>query len=708
MPKIPVYEAQQGLSPALIDPRAAAAPGIALAQFGATGAAYAVQALERQKNADNAAWVAKTVSQTRSDWTQRWVTASEEADAGAPDFTKTIADQFDNDLTPLLDTAPSPEARAAAEERLGLFREDLVSKSLVFESKARVAKRKSDLLDSINLTAAAVRGDPESFAAAITDTEDFINAADLPADERSETLRLGKAQIAEAALSALIDSDPARAKRELVGGAWAAYLDTGRAEQFINGADNEINRRRAEAERRANEQRIIDRAELAADWDDTVAAIEDGSEAQLLSPVTEDRLVKVLGEKDGKAQWQTLQDLRGLQADKTLLALAPAETQDQIIAGYKPEGQGYAAEAGARDKLMQTALTLRRELAEDPAEYARRYVPVVASAFARAQQSRDPVDFVTAIDLSLQAQRELGVAEKDLRPLTKTAATDWVANWQSQGDGPQRYAALEDLTTRLPNQAVAGRVLAQLTEAGLPREAAIALDAGRDEGRRNQAVRVLGELTVAEFPKLETADEDKVKTAAREAFFEDGIGSVLSLQQAMTGNAAYGARATAQYDALLKVGKQRRFAGADAGDAVEAAYADLYGGQSFIADEDLAAVFFPAGTDEDLVEKGLTRLRDKTIGAIDAGGIAEASRIPNTPELPFIDEWISSLPDRLRWIDDRGEQVYTLIDVSTGRALQLGGKPVTARLADVLAEGSKPTATIYKQGEGFVEEVIEP
>jgi len=127
--------------------------------------------------------------QTRGDWTQKFLDAQTKAPAGAPDFTTGLMQQFNDQTKELAASAPSPEARAAFEERLSLFGEDLAAKATVFEGTERVRKRRNDLADTIDLNAATVRKDVHQYDETRTETLAAIQASDLPAADKDEVMR---------------------------------------------------------------------------------------------------------------------------------------------------------------------------------------------------------------------------------------------------------------------------------------------------------------------------------------------------------------------------------------------------------------------------------------------------------------------------------------------------------------------------------------
>lgn len=185
MPSILQYHEQQSVSGAAGSvPRSSAAA----AGSGYAALAQVAERLGQLKEQDAAADAALTLSKTASHWQQQLLERQEQADPGAPDFTKNLEKDFDDYRAKALETATTRSSKLYLQQGLAQYRSELLDKGLLFESAARVTHRKAQFGDSIDLTATQAELDPEHYEARLQEQLAALEVLDVPPAEK-EALR---------------------------------------------------------------------------------------------------------------------------------------------------------------------------------------------------------------------------------------------------------------------------------------------------------------------------------------------------------------------------------------------------------------------------------------------------------------------------------------------------------------------------------------
>jgi hypothetical protein len=639
MPRIPTHEAGFGLPVAI---RSGAGAG--LQQLGGVGDAlqqFAAQRLEQQRRQENVAWVSKTLAETRSGWTKKLLDAKMKAPAGAVGFSDGLIAQFDDQVKGALEAAPSPEARAIAEERMAIIRDDIWSNAATFEANETVRFRREQTGTNINLAAAAVRGDAGQFDNALMDTLAGIQALDIPAADKAELMEQARGTLATARYNALIDRNPAEAKKSLLAGAGAAYLTPAQSEALINNADVEIHRRQAEARAATAEAKALAMVDFRFRLEDDRARVARG-EARTIGDA---EIVAMMGEQAGA---RAIADLNGTQQaaiDVKGMALMTREEQDALIASYAPEGENFAGEASRQEQLRKTQEELQGQLAADRAAYVYAYSEPVQQAFAAAGESNKPEDWQKAIELSLQTQATVGVPEDQRRLLPEAQAKVVVERIKK--------AAPEQAADAVQDQAAAyGRywpqVYGELVQAGLPSTYRVLATTDDPVARKS-----LAETLAVPQSELKKIAGDK---AGR---IEDAVDAALA---DFAGTQAFfprGSQVYADYrDAVL--GLAYKFgASADATAAAQQAAAIVNDRYDFVETETILARA-PKGLGERATQTARYLLQTlKPADLADIGGVSPEARAL-TPEQRQ-DLYIENVR-RGRWITNATDDGWLLLD----------------------------------------------
>ncbi len=655
MPRIPTYDRPGLPGPVYPSVEAAAAGFPELARLGEGVALWAGRRLEEQKQRDDASWASGTIARTRGSWTQELIKAREQAASGAPDFTSGFMGRFDQAVGPLLESAPSPEARAMAEERLALVREALASDALVFEGNERSRHRRAQLSDNLAVNAATVRADPGQYDDILAEQLAAIAVSELAAADKDEIAREARSTLAVGQVNALIDRNPGSARQAILDGRWAGALTPAQMESLLNAADVEQRRREVEARARAAEARAATLAEFAPRLRDEEVARAQGTSAGL----SDAEIVTTLGSDKGGAVVAELQAASQLYADATALALlAPAE-QQALVASYQPGGENFAAEAGRHEAMSKTLANLRAQLAADPAAYALAYSPAVAQAYAGAQT---PEDLQRAVELSRAVQLQAGVAEEQTRALSAAQATALAGKIKAD---PARAGDLLQQEAAAYGSAWNG-VYRELVRAGLPAEYQMLATIGDPVARKNA-----GEALAVPQADLKKLAGDKAGD------IEEGIDAAIAPLAATLVNAPD--KAAAMRELALSLG-YRYGATADAGGAAARAAQELWGQWDFVVDDGYNARA-PRGEGDraaDVARVTLDRLTAEDMP--DIGGVTPEAQLltPDQRRALYLEQ-----VKRGTWVTNPTDDGWILLDSIGDPATLANGKPVEIKFRDM-------------------------
>lgn len=643
MPKIPTYDRIDTPSPTYQDVGAAGAGFSDLAQLGGQVSDWAAKRLQQQRDAADLAWLTSSLATTRQEWTGRLLKAQQEAPAGAPEFTQQMMTGYDDYVRGLVDQAPSPEARANFEARAAEYRTALMTDAVVFEGRERGRQTYETFVDVRNRSAATLRLDPTQFTDVLMENLAGIEASPtLSAAQRDELRRGAQQALAGSTAYALIERNPRGARETIFSFGQQGYLDPGDVETLLRAADAEQARQEAEARERAREARAAQLAEFMPRLADERAARARGQTVGL----SDAEILATLGEADGKQEIAELRARQEAAIAGTALSLLSDEEQDALIAGKKPEGEGFALEAPLFDAYVTARDRLREQRAADPAGYVFTYSPGLRDAYELAAASDDPKDRQRAIEMSLNLQAGLGLPERDRRILSKDGAKAMVgaivaAQGEAKADAVQSQAAAYGDRWR--------QVYRELVDAGLPSEYQVLANLDQP-GTRKTVAEVLA------LPEKDLKPLDSVKARDIAEAVDDKLGE---LAQTLV-IAPNGPSVLATWRETARRLAWRYGQAADAGDAATRAVDELMARWDLVLDDRITARA-PAGRGEALTRRALGILDGLTADTLADPGGATPETLALTPAQRR-ESYLAIVQEEGRWWTTADDDGWMLLD----------------------------------------------
>lgn len=440
-----------------VNPAALAAPAEAAAQFGqqitATATYVGVEA-RRQQERNEAVTAAKQAVETEADWSQRLAKAKEGAPDGAPDFTKSVLEQFAEDKKARLAAAPET-ARGYLDLQLTRLGTSIQAKATDFEATARMTKQTREVGDIARLSANAVRSDDAALPQHVGTFTGAVMASSLSEPMKIEVLRQGREMLSVSAVQGRIERDPAAALAELGKGIFDGDLSPQTKDKLVNGAQAEIARRQQEAEQRRRMAEADHRA-MVADLRVEAAAAETATRQGVAYSGLDDLIAKA-----DKLDVKTAAGLRDAKADlgwhQKLLTLSPADQAAEVDrareAAKATDNPAVAATLSVRAARGEQAMAeAARALKKDPLGYAEAVGTVTQTNFlgdikaAGADEAKVKQAIDTRLRAVASAKERFGV---DV-PFLKPAEVDRLGTMFDSEDTAAKTAALATLA-RVPH-----------------------------------------------------------------------------------------------------------------------------------------------------------------------------------------------------------------------------------------------------------------
>lgn len=224
MPRVPQYEAR-------IEPNgqklAANAQGLTIDQslgrslenLGRTGQQVSsqLQTMQRKQDDDDAqAWIAKTMADTRLQWSKHALESRETAAPGGAGYTPALLKEFDEYAGKTLESAPA-QAKLALAQHLDSFKAGLGGDAIQWEAGQRRAYRVDTLSRGIGTAATVVEADPRQYEGALAEQLQSIDGLQMQPDDKLRLADQARKQLSEAAVLGQIARDPTSALRDLEG-----------------------------------------------------------------------------------------------------------------------------------------------------------------------------------------------------------------------------------------------------------------------------------------------------------------------------------------------------------------------------------------------------------------------------------------------------------------------------------------------------------
>jgi len=192
MPRIPtVTDTIQAQSP-LASPRSSAAAfggGTAAALNNLSGAlgGLAGTVADHQKRKDDLS-AKLALAKFRGDYQERFVGLQGETEEGAPEFTRTVASDFDAQADEVLSSLPKAEQERARLE-IQRLRNQFLGKAVTFEASSSAAKLRNDTQSTLSSLLNGIASDPATFDEAMAEASGIFDTLGLPGDVAADMRR---------------------------------------------------------------------------------------------------------------------------------------------------------------------------------------------------------------------------------------------------------------------------------------------------------------------------------------------------------------------------------------------------------------------------------------------------------------------------------------------------------------------------------------
>jgi hypothetical protein len=248
---------------------------------------------------------------------------------------------------------------------------------------------------------------------------------------------------------------------------------------------------------------------------------------------TQEHFIGAYGAEEGPQRWNAFNTAVETAQQVHSMQTMPNAEMAALIEQARPTstGDNAALENARYEALTSAASAVAKARADDGAAYVERAFPSVAARWAEARQpNASPLAFQQAVAATVAAQRQLGIAEADILPITKGAAEGAVTAWKNEGS-PQDVRAGQAVSlmmaTNDPGQRKA--IFEQLVEAGMPdmaQGAFLALERG-DRGAYNRLLQA-AMVDVSKLPGATGKKPGEIDDMIQQEILGDGkVGDVV-------------------------------------------------------------------------------------------------------------------------------------------------------------------------------------
>lgn len=407
MPRIPLYE-QRTRATGSLGAGPTGGTGSPIGQ----GLQYIADVRREREESTAAAEAGLALAKAREDWQRTLIERQESAEIGAPDFTRTLIEEFDESRRQLLSTARTPRARQFLETNLTNLRGSLFEQATKFEAGARIKQRETLWGQSVEHARTAAQFNPGDFDTLLDEQMTAIAAGGHSRQRAAELAIVTRERLAEAAVMGMVQRDPRQALAELnkedTGVTAIRSLSFDDRNRLRGAAQSEVNR--LEMEARAAQAEM--RAALSADLQDAFAARQMGITASMPS---RGRFIAAYGGEEGANRY-TAASKRWQAYDiaAQVAFLPPAEAAEKLAAMKPVEQAGAADSAEAYAIGVKLYEQQRKMLEADPVGVLLQSDPKIAAAQQAAAQ--DPSQTEAYLGQLLARQQALGIAEPKLLP----------------------------------------------------------------------------------------------------------------------------------------------------------------------------------------------------------------------------------------------------------------------------------------------------
>jgi hypothetical protein len=593
--------------------------------------------------------------EAQAQWLQTLEQRKGEADIGAPGFSQNLTKEFDEYRQKTLEGVKSGRYRDLLDQRLQQLGVSLLEDGIQFEGQAKRAKADADVKGSVEASRSVVFLKPEMLPTVLAQQHEVIDSSNLAPGKKAEAKQALLGALTEAAWRGQGERDPRGTlkimqEREIPG------LDYADRQAQISRLQTKIDAEDREAERQNREGMAEAKVALGERADDVLALSRDGKDPGVLP--TEQNFRDAFGPTGWQRPWARFQDQVGKAKALGRVTGASIADQDRILLETAPDPAkpNYGQQVVEHNAIRQAVAEIRQQMTADPAGWAVRSSPALAARFQDA--GTDPVALGTAISLSLETQRQAGIPETMLQPLPKAQAEQLGQSLATIADPRQQVESIRGHLATIADPAIRRRFAASLEkEGGLPKGFGRAVDA-LERGDQAAAVRIMTALK-SDMKIADKSTRDNVGVVLDNVVAKGGLARVAQHVGQWTGDNRNLARLAEDRALAERLAAYSVSGGMGYDQAARSAAADVWGVDvPVIADENLAAVVLPEGTDEATTQQytsGLITARDNVTAVLSGEDVrrlidphGKGGVITERGAAELLDDW----KDQARWIND--------------------------------------------------------
>lgn len=477
MAGIPTYE-QRTLASGV--PQVQAAPpnmaGAILQNAGAAESDYAdsdasaQHIIDRKKQQDDAAWAGNQLATSKVDLSEKMQTLQDNAAPGAPGFHDAWNKTFKEYSDQAVKDAPSPDAANYLQQKLTQYQAQLAPEAMRFEVGSRTALRIGNAKSAVDTSRNQANSHPDQFPQLLGDSLAMINALDVPEKDRQALIQQTTQGLSKSALLGMADNNPSDTITQLDSGKWDKFVDPDARAQIVSYSKQVIHAQVAEAKQQAALAKAQAQADIAATFQDTVQSAQLSGKG---NPEAESQILRAYPGKVGINMVRQIDVAAATGNDKKIIASQPMSADSSYLLSLTPQpGEGSYLQTQRYQAASDAIAQKEKALTTDGATYVMQTNPGVQQAWTSIGQGLDPnlpadqksaaiqKQQQSALQLTMQAQRDLGVPENLIKRLPASQAS-LIADTINKANPKQVGDAVDSAVASFGNDA-----LPQIVQAG--------------------------------------------------------------------------------------------------------------------------------------------------------------------------------------------------------------------------------------------------
>lgn len=445
MPVIPQFQKSSqlrtGQGPSL---SAVSAVSQAVGQLGGEVSRQANVAIQKQKDADDAAFVTKQTNRMLRQESER---LADIQTRGAEVDMASLQNDFNERVSLLAEDAPSQEARnELLSQADNAYTRKFFPSYASHQSGINVQKRVNSFQSGIDDIQSEVLTGRTGVAEAVARTEAALVGLQETAGGVVDIDKARLSAFNEIAVNALggrIDRGDGRSViAEVDAGKWDALTDSQTLARIRRAAQSDIKQRDAAAKQ-----------QFAQGFDDYVAFLSSGKEdASMADRYSPENIISVFGAEKGAQLVEAVQDSRAFgQALNEIKTASPDELRAIVERERPTSAEGFRRESAQFNNLNKAIKARNSAIADDPSLYVMQNSNIATQAFQRFQESFNAGDAEGAAAAAKEfaaiqrsTQEELGVPSQGVQILTKQFGDAVVAQLSDFSQGGESVALQMD------------------------------------------------------------------------------------------------------------------------------------------------------------------------------------------------------------------------------------------------------------------------